>query len=124
MDTNKKGVIWDSQLSDERLIICFDGTLDICNKDYEICLSINENSREIFSCLQLKDGRLITISKDKSIKVVKLEEDNKYTIESSMDSENDDVVKIIEIKNNQIISVSIENSMKICDFKEFKNKKL
>ena len=109
------------ELKDGRLLSAsIDGTVNIYKKDsYEIDLSIKEHSDEIYSVIQLSDERIVTCSKDSLMKVIKLSEDNKYEIESTLKSD-DAVLNAIEIKNNLIISVSLDKTIKVWDLKTFK----
>ena len=75
-----------SKLSDGRLISCDNnGLLNIYKKDsYELQLSININKVWLSSFTELKDGRIIIYSGDKTMKIIKLIEDNKYNIKETL----------------------------------------
>lgn len=111
------------QLKDGRLLSSGkDGTLFIYNKDnYEIEISIKEHKDGISSCTQLNDERIVTCSKDHTIKIIKLTNDNKYIVESTLESHDNEVFKAIELKENEIISISSDFTMKIWDLNTFKN---
>ena len=102
-------------LKDGRLVSCSDdSSFNIYNiKSYELQLSIKEHSNGILSFTQLNNGLIITCSKDKTMKVIKLINDDKYEIIQTLIGHNNTVMKVIEIKNNELISISREENMKI-----------
>ena len=104
-----------SQLKDGRLASCSnDNCFNIYKKDsFELQLSIKEHSDCIFSFTELNDSRIITCSGDKTMKIIKLIEENKYEIQQTLKGHNDSVYKIIEIKVNELISISSDKTMKI-----------
>ena len=102
-------------LKDGRLVSCSDdSSFNIYNiNSYELQLSIKEHSNGILSFTQLNNGLIITCSKDKTMKVIKLINDDKYEIIQTLIGHNNTVMKVIEIKNNELISISREENMKI-----------
>ena len=123
IDNPHKAVHIMLQLKDERLISgSEDGYLTVYNKDnFEVDLSIKVHSEDIYSCIQLNDGRILTCSKDSTMKIIKLKDDNKYEIEASLESHKNTVLNAIEIKENKIISISLDKTMKIWDLTNFQN---
>ena len=71
----------------------------------------NLHSEQIFSFTQLQEGRIITYSADKTMKVIELEE-NKYSLKQSLEKHSGYVVKVIEFNKNELISISIDKSIK------------
>ena len=104
-----------SVLKDGRLVSCSDDkSLNIYNiKSYELQLSIKEHSNGILSFTQLNNGLIITCSKDKTMKVINLVNDDNYEIKQTLIGHNNSVMKVIEIRNNELISISREQNMKI-----------
>ena len=108
-------VYYISKLNDGRLISCScDNLLNIYKKDtYELQVSVKEHEETIYCFTQLKDGRIITCSEDKTMKIIKLLEDNKYQIDQTLEGHKNAVYKVIEIKDNELISISYDKTMKI-----------
>ena len=104
-----------SILKDGRLVSCSDDkSFNIYNiKSYELQLSIKEHSNGILSFTQLNNGLIITCSKDKTMKVIKLINDDNYEIKQTLRGHNNSVMKVIEIRKNELISISREENMKI-----------
>ena len=44
----------------------------------------NIHSARIFSFIQLEDGKVLTCSEDKTMKIIQLENNNKYSVVQSM----------------------------------------
>ena len=109
-----------SILNDGRLASCSDDcTLNIYKKEsFEIQLSIKPHSDWVYSFTQLNDGRIIACFADKTMKIIKLLEEDKYQIEESLLGHNDCVLKVIEIRENELISISKDNIMKVWILKE------
>ena len=88
--------------------------MNIYKKDtYDLQLSIKEHSNGILSFTQINDGRIITCSADKTMKIIKLIGEDKYQIEQTLQSHTNTVYKIIEIKENKLVSISLDKTMRI-----------
>jgi WD40 repeat protein len=73
--------------------------LNIYKKDsYELQLSIKEHSSCVRAFTQLQDGRIISCSDDKTMKIIKLIGEDKYQIEQTLQGHRSFVYKVIEIK--------------------------
>ena len=103
------------QLKDGRLASCSqDNRLNIYKKDnFELQLSIKESFGWVPSFTQLNDERIIICSYDKTIKIIKLLDENKYHVDQILKGHNYTIYKVIEINNNLIISISGDKTMKI-----------
>ena len=112
---NKESITYLSKLKDGRLSSCSsDGFLNIYkNNSFELQLSIKLHSNWINSFTQLFNGKIMTCSGDKTIKIIKLINENKYQIEQTLIGHTEDVLKAIEIKKNELISISRDKLMKI-----------
>jgi WD40 repeat protein len=88
IDYTNKAVSIFLELKDGKLLTTsIDGTVNIYKKDsYEIDFSIKEHSDEIYSVIQLSDEMIVTCSRYSLMKVIKLSEDNKYVVESTLKS--------------------------------------
>ena len=117
--SHSKSVNHISILQDGRLASCSsDNSFIIYDiKTFEPQITCNLHSSGIFSFTQLEDGRIITCSEDKTMKMIKLDNE-KYTIEQTLQGHNGYVVKIIEFNKNELISISNDNSMKFWNIKE------
>ena len=111
--SHSKSVNHISILQDGRLASCSsDNSFIIYDiKTFEPQITCNLHSSGIFSFTQLEDGRIITCSEDKTMKMIKVDNE-KYTIEQTLQGHNGKVVKIIEFNKNELISISNDNSMK------------
>ena len=104
-----------SKLNDGRLASCSDDcNLNIYKKEsFELQISIKPHSDWIYSFTELSDGRIITCFADKTMKIIKLIDEDKYKIEQTLKGHNDCVLKVIEIRKNELISISKDNLMKV-----------
>jgi WD40 repeat protein len=121
LESHSEAVIFLSQLKDGRLA---SSSNDFCLNIYklnsfELQLSIKESSR-CRSFIQINDGRIIACYDDGSIKLIKLENEDKYVIDQNIKEHSSACRKIIEIKQNKLISISSDNTMKIWNFNENK----
>ena len=104
-----------AKLKDGRLASCSnDYCLNIYkNNTFELQLTIKEHTSGIASFAQINDGRIITCSWDKTMKIIKLLDENKYKIDQELKDHTECVDKIIENKENILISISEDKTMKI-----------
>ncbi len=103
-----------SQMNDGRLISCsYDGTVNIYRRySYDIELSIKAHEVDINYFIVLKNGKILTCSDDKTMKLIKIEE-KELKIEQTLLGHENIVESSIELKENLIISVAKDKSMKI-----------
>ncbi len=115
LKNHTSSVYYISKLSDGRLISSSDDNLiNIYKKDsYDLQVSIKEHEKAVYCFTELKDGRIISCSSDKTMKIIKLLEDNKYQVDQTLEGHTDTVCKVIEIKENELISISYDKTMKI-----------
>ena len=115
LKNHTSSVYYISKLSDGRLISSSDDNLiNIYKKDsYDLQVSIKEHEKAVYCFTELKDGRIISCSSDKTMKIIKLLEDNKYQVDQTLEGHKGAVYKVIEIKENELISISYDKSMKI-----------
>ena len=99
--THKDSISFLNILQDGRLISSsYDNIINIYNKNtFEVELSINEHSNNIYSITQLKNGIIISCSADGTIKLIKLLNNNQYQITHTYKDYNNIFKKIIEMKN-------------------------
>jgi len=111
----KESITYLSKLKDGRLSFCSsDGFLNIYkNNSFELQISIKVHSNWINSFTQLFNEKIITCSGDKTIKIIKLINENKYQIEQTLIGHTGDVLKAIEIKKNELLSISRDRLIKI-----------
>ena len=102
-------------LKDGRLVsFSMENTFTIYKKDsFEVQLSITLHTGNILYLTQLKNGKIITCSEDKTMKVIKLINQDKYQIEQILEGHSFWIFKVIEIKENELISISFDKTMKI-----------
>ena len=91
-----------------------DCNLNIYKKEsFELQISIKPHSDWIYSFTELSDGRIITCFADKTMKIIKLIDEDKYKIEQTLKGHNDCVLKVIEIRKNELISISKDKLIKV-----------
>ena len=112
---HSKSIGYLDKLKDGRLVSCSnDSKINVYKKySFELELSIIEHSSPVGYFTQLNDNRIISCSYDRTMRVIKLIENNKYKIEQIIYGHNDNVCKVIEIRINELISVSNDKSMKV-----------
>ena len=115
LKNHTSNVYYISKLNDGRLISSSnDNVLNIYKKDcYDLQVSIKEHKGAVYSFTELKDGRIISCSEDKTMKIIKLLEDDKYQIDQTLEGHKGAVYKAIEIRENELISISYDKTMKI-----------
>ena len=120
---HKERITYLSKLKDGRFASCSsDGFLNIYkNNSLELQLSIKLHSNWINSFTQLINGKIMTCSGDKTIKITKLINKKKYEIEQTLIGHTEDVLKAIEIKKNELLSISRDKLMKIWIINDKKN---
>ena len=100
-----------------------DGRVASCSQDKNLIIYDNINfepqiimnnihSARIFSFIQLEDGKVLTCSEDKTMKIIQLENNNKYSVVQSLNEHQGFVVKAIEFNKNELISISNDNTIK------------
>ena len=100
-----------------------DKTLKIYSKDkFEVQLSISHHSDYIHYITQLNNENILTCSRDNTMVIIRLIDDNKYNFEHKLMGHSDFVVNAIEIKNNKLISVSFDKTVKIWNLNNNSNK--
>ena len=88
-----------------------DKSIIIYNKiTYQPDLVIKEHNDSVYCILQLSSGILASCSKDKTIKLFNIKE-NEYEIIQTLEYHTKAVYKLIELKNNNLISCSDDNSL-------------
>ena len=82
--------------------------MNIYKKDsYDIQLSIKEHSEGIFSFIQLKNGKIITCSHDKTMKIWKLNNENKYEcIKTIYFQKSQGTCDIFKLNENEFVTSS------------------
>ena len=101
------------KLNDGRLACSGNKILNIYHKNsFELQIEIKEHSNYINSFTQLNDGKIITCSNDKTMKIIELINEEKYKVIQIL-NHHSPIFKIIEIKNNELISISEDGVMKV-----------
>ena len=72
-----------------------------------------EHSNTVYYFFQLIKNNILTCSDDKTMKIIKFTEDNKYNLEQSLIGHYGAIYKAIEIRDNVLVSVSSDKTMKI-----------
>jgi WD40 repeat protein len=100
-------------LNDGRLAVGGYQNIKIYNNlnNFKISCILKDISNNVVDMINLEDGRIITCSEDKTMKMIKVDNE-KYTVEQTLQGHNGYVVKIIEFNKNELISISNDNSMK------------
>ena len=113
-----------SILKDGRLAACSNTNLVyIYKKDtFELQFTIKEHSGTVNYFFQLNNNNILTCSYDRTMKIIKLTEDNKYNLEQNLTGHSDAIFKAIEIRDNVLISVSNDKTMKIWNLNNNNNK--
>ena len=89
-------------------------TLKIYSKDtFEPQISINKHSDIIYQIIQLNNDNILTCSRDNTMNIIKLINDNNYSLEQKLTGHSSYIFRAIEIRNNELISVSNDKTMKI-----------
>jgi WD40 repeat protein len=95
----------------KRICVCLDnGALEIYDKEtFERIIFIDEHKLGVTHINQLKDGRLVTSSCDKTLKVIELE-NNLYKVNQTLFYHNGYVEKSIELNNGNLCSCSYDGT--------------
>jgi len=107
----------------KRICVCLDnGALEIYDKiTFERYIFIDEHKLGVTHINQLKDGRLVTSSCDKTLKIIELEK-NLYKVNQTLSHHLGYVEKSIELENGNLCSCSYDGSFIIYVKKNIKNK--
>ena len=104
------------------LYLLNDGRFAVCSSEFQISIFtislfqveciIEGHSDTVTYVSQLEDGRLLSSSYDKTVKLWK-QNDNKFIFEHSFEGHDNFVVKVIPLTNNRIASCSKDKKIKI-----------
>ena len=90
------------------------GEIDIYNVNYLNCLlTILEHKSRINNMFLLKDKSILTSSFDYTMKKIRINDDNSYTLEYTFKSFKNIVYKGIELNNFDIVSISFRGNINI-----------
>ena len=96
--------------------------LIIYNKDtFNPDITIQNNLGKLWNFTQLKNKNIAcSFDNDKTLKIIKIKNNNYEDIQTIKNAHNDNISKIIELKNEKLITFSYDSSFKIW---ELNNKK-
>ena len=98
------------------------GEIDVYNVNYLNCLfSILEHKSRISNMSLLKDQSILTSSFDHTMKKIRINDNNTYTLEYVFKSFRNIVYKGIELNNFDIVSISFRGNINIFKKEEFNN---
>ena len=98
------------------------GEIDVYNVNYLNCLfSILEHKSRISNMSLLNDKSLLTSSFDHTMKKIRINDNNTYTLEYVFKSFRNIVYKGIELNNFDIVSISFRGNINIFKKEEFNN---
>ena len=91
---------------------------DIKNKT--LTQKINEHSKEITKIIILKNGKLVTGSKDTQIRIWNIAENKNITLIGLLTDHVEEIVELIELSNGFLLSGDIKGKIIIYDINKFK----
>ena len=90
------------------------GHIDVYDVNYLNCLlTINEHKSRVSNMVLLKDKSILTSSFDRTMKKIRITNNNSYAVDYVFDTLKNFVYKGIEITNNDIISISFKGNLDI-----------
>jgi WD40 repeat protein len=91
---------------------------DIKNKT--LTQKINEHSKEITKIIILKNGKLVTGSKDAQIRIWNIAENKNISLIGLLTDHGEEIVELIELSNGFLLSGDIKGKIIIYDINKFK----
>ena len=82
-------------------------------KNFDLQIKINIHTGPIYFFTQLQNGKIITTSSDKTMKIISLIDENNFKVDQILEGHNDRINKVIEKNKNIIISFSRDKTMRI-----------
>ena len=107
------------KINEESIILTTDSCFQIFSiKTKEFSPIINEHNKEITKIIKLKNGNIVTASKDGHIKIWSLE--NSISFKNSLTSHDEEIIELLELSDGNLLSVDKIGKLIIWDINKYK----
>ena len=107
------------KINEESIILTTDSCFQIFNiKTKEFSPIINEHNKEITKIIKLKNGNIVTASKDGHIKIWSLE--NSISFKNSLTCHDEEIIELLELSDGNLLSVDKIGKLIIWDINKYK----
>ena len=107
------------KINEESIILTTDSCFQIFNiKTKEFSPIINEHNKEITKIIKLKNGNIVTASKDGHIKIWSLE--NSISFKNSFTCHDEEIIELLELSDGNLLSVDKIGKLIIWDINKYK----
>lgn len=107
------------KINEESIILTTDSCFQIFSiKTKEFSPIINEHNKEITKIIKLKNGNIVTASKDGHIKIWSLE--NSISFKNSLTCHDEEIIELLELSDGNLLSVDKIGKLIIWDINKYK----